>query len=1400
MFVSESLEETMFYGFYELDISLIGPGYYWCEGFLYPGLTKVSSNKLFVQKEYRGEYVVILKLKNYVEKLSFYPLTRENIEMLQNHFQNEMPYNSSFYPRIFKINALDGNDMTLTFHLSSADSRNDQDEYKTLKNISQSQTTFEFVEFRSVSYCYTDVTNQYGQDIYWNITVTDQSKNPAGGFCVTDDGVILQRYCVGNFIDGYRWTEIGKCKFYSESDVSNTLIELTTSEEKTSLVNNLSDVLKLTEQYAKFYTIDVLMLANYTKAIASQKPDLEKVTGIISNIMKISQPVLYSAQQNFKATDTILLALDDILISSTIDISGMKEWKNDNLRVIIINIEANDFYGIFVKNCSTDLSQCEIYNICGTPITQSSFPDDLYAAVYISESLQQQILAYAKSNDSYIPKIAITIYYGTQLFVEQGAPKHSDLVFGVLLPDFPEEFQGPLTIYYYTNTRQISFDYNCSYWKFNKTVESSWQVEDSDNENTAILCNFYHLTHFAVPITTSNSYTKLPPVNYSTHKIYEKAVVNTIIDINPISNTLAFSNLLTGIKQNIEYTDGYCFNNFKMHEINYPTDNSVCFLNTCHSVSACELPNIFNYFCWNKNWTVKDIELLATTLHDHIFIIDAPALEILSEILDYIMKSHKDVIKQAQLLYRSADKILNSLDQILININENVEISEETLTLLVVSKEHSVYFEGFYITKEHKIQVLYKNQNKYKKSDNIVSLMFSSELLQHIREFPTSLAFAVFYDDSFFFAPGHTVVENVIVDVLFQHLKFPLKGSIIINYFSKLQYKERIDCSYWNYLVDDNVLIPGQWKKEFEFNEHISSCRFQHATHFALVVTTNNITTDLENILNSNLTSLEKINAVQQITDSSVQNLVPVDVSLISQIMFDSLSEGTFTTIASRIISNLFNVSRDILRQSQISYSATDIILHSIDEMAKHLDTAFINNKNFSLVVKNMQDREVKGIFISNCLNDVCDIDFLDVSVNISDYAANDSISAMVLFSDDLVYQINNSADSRIIVSLYHNDDLFNENNDDERTTSKIFGIIFPGLDEALEGPVSLIYNTGINKTSNNSCAYWHYNVSSKLAGQWQDDAEKQHLQNMTICSYTHVTHFGLLLANTDEYSDDTVLDIITDIGCISSLIGIIMILFTAAIFRRWRQNTGNIILINFSIAISLKIIMLYVSEFVRSTSGGTVCIISGALLHYSILSECAWMLTIAILQFKRFVEVLGGPPKYVLLKALVCGWVFPIIPVVCVVLIDSDSYAVGKTGLCYPSDLGMYLGVWLPVAIIVCINSVIFVFILYNVFHKKTEYIDTVNHEILFQWRLALLLFFMLGLTWLFGFLGQIKNDALFTYVFCITASLQGFVMFLFFIVFNKSTRLLYLHSAKHWFYSKGIFKVGNEKLHSKY
>lgn len=1055
--------------------------------------------------------------------------------------------------------------------------------------------------------------------------------------------------------------------------------------------------------------------------------------------MHVPKEVIYNAQRSFKIVDVLLNKAEDILTAG-----DCGEWKTDKFVIKCLNIDELHNIGLMLKNCSQeseDIFDCdlEVVNSTDSYNDLSSNTNGIYAVVVLSETLHQQLLHHQLESElTYTPRLIICIYYGAELFADLSLSLPiPTLVFGVLLPDFHEEFEGPLQIFYSDGPRFV--EYNCSYWRFNESDHGTWATESRVSGNGTAVCEFFHLTNFAMP-SESIKLGELVP------------------KIKPAVNSLDAVSILAG------------------SDIT-PEDNANIFLSS-------DVDKVFQ-FHYSQELDYFHHSLIATKSNQSAVInLDS---NLLGDLLDYHIA--------VRFITEFSADILHEIDELIKLHHQSTQINRQNLSLMIVSPNDFVHFRGFFVTTDRQMNCIHKDSNLDEDVEVIVAL--STELRRQVEAANSRVVFVIYYSD-ILFADSKNIAKLPIIEVLIPDLATnKLQGKLSITY---LKDAFQGSCTYW---AQANNQI-GHWEVESDsdFDGKRATCYFSHITHFALVESSQNITTDLEQILASNLTGLEKLKQVYSITTTNHHNLVPVDIFIISKIINTSLSEGAIATIITKIVSNLFKVPRSVLRESQILHSATDILLYAIDKMSWMVNNVEIHQQNFSVIVQNLHDRNFTGILLHDCGLCTCSLDFLYDFPNISQYATNDSIAALIIFSESLLEQIRDySFYPKITISIFHSDVFFNEESNQANTT-KIFGVTFPGLTSELNGTISVINNIGTSSTRGiNQCAFWYYDVNpdgdseSMTQGKWKADVNEERKNKLSICSYTHVTHFGMLLANDDDFIDDPILEFITDTGCITSLFGIVIILLTGVLFKKWRQNTGNKILINFSIAISLKIVTLYISEYVKSTSNGIYCTITGCLLHYAILSECAWMLTVAILQFKRFVEVLGGPPKYVLVKALICGWVFPIIPVICVILIDNNNYEQGLAGLCYPSNLGLYLGVWLPVLLILLINCIIFLFIIYNVFHRKTEYIETSSDEVLFQWRLALSLFFMLGMNWTFGFLGQINGDIVFIYLFCITATLQGLLLFLIFIVFNASTRMLYSQAIKQWFYARGIFKVYHQK-----
>lgn len=425
-----------------------------------------------------------------------------------------------------------------------------------------------------------------------------------------------------------------------------------------------------------------------------------------------------------------------------------------------------------------------------------------------------------------------------------------------------------------------------------------------------------------------------------------------------------------------------------------------------------------------------------------------------------------------------------------------------------------------------------------------------------------------------------------------------------------------------------------------------------------------------------------------------------------------------------------------------------------------------------------------------------------------------------------------NRPDPRIVIKIYSNDKLFQEmiNTLNKIVSGRVISISIPGHDKDLPEILPLILtfneldntikNISENDNSNQKqeCSYWNYHT-------WANDgvtliAHSKYNNNTVLCGCTHMTPFAYLIGGSFNLSVDSeievvvkrihkkALDIITILGCSLSLFGITGIFVTACTFRSWRQKANSKVLLQLSAAIALQMILFCFVNTEENTQHlitneiFTSCIAIGACLHYSILVQFCWMIIIAYLQFKRYVQVFGNArPKRFFIKSTLVGWIVPLVPVAGLLFFDSASYIPHDNKLsnpiCYPSGVSLYITIILPITIVILANLIIFVVIIYNILRNPAGAIRHIEKSLaISQIRLLVLLFFLLGFTWIFGLLATMKAGLAFSYLFCLTATLQGFILFIYFVVMDPVTRRMW-----HNYLSKicGIQKNWDNSTHTK-
>ncbi len=398
--------------------------------------------------------------------------------------------------------------------------------------------------------------------------------------------------------------------------------------------------------------------------------------------------------------------------------------------------------------------------------------------------------------------------------------------------------------------------------------------------------------------------------------------------------------------------------------------------------------------------------------------------------------------------------------------------------------------------------------------------------------------------------------------------------------------------------------------------------------------------------------------------------------------------------------------------------------------------------------------------------------------------------------------------EAKLVFTIFYNDVLFQtvDNTTYIKSDGKIIAVSVPGVKSLPDFfPIYVKADDSID----DYCGYWDYDNTDG----WSEDGCYRLAQNPTtkivMCVCNHLTHFAYLLKGNSSRLEDLhlrSLQLITVLGCTFSLIGIIGIYITAIQFRSWRSKTSTKYLLQLSTAIAFQMILLAfvntapVTQLLLLTNNEAWCIVIGVLLHYFVLAMFFWMLIIAYLQFIRYVIVFNHvkTPRF-LLKSSLLGWTLPMIPVLLVVSVDRNTYvpdlSFSESQICYPSGYSLYFGILLPIGVIVGANLVIFILVNYNLLRGTNAVCKAGDRNTkLSQLRLSIFLFFLLGLTWIFGLMSTAFSETsiVFSYLFCLTSTLQGFVMFLYFVILDPVARNLWLYFFKRiCFHKKGNIDI---------
>ncbi|KAG4070009.1 hypothetical protein HA402_013669 [Bradysia odoriphaga] len=541
--------------------------------------------------------------------------------------------------------------------------------------------------------------------------------------------------------------------------------------------------------------------------------------------------------------------------------------------------------------------------------------------------------------------------------------------------------------------------------------------------------------------------------------------------------------------------------------------------------------------------------------------------------------------------------------------------------------------------------------------------------------------------------------------------------------------------------------------------------------------------------------------------------LFPVDVFVISRIVekIANIVRSNQTSLEVDDLEEIFKIfnnvsaSDDHFLKISSNLNSTNILLESLDELLlsnmKHpiddLPGGFASIETPLLLnyVTEPLASDVSGIALfsgqDNWLNDFTNSSSRYIYENESlwDIIKDDGFVIGAKIPEEI-----RGSQSKITFTLFSSDHLFHSTPSGRtyRANGKVISIsMCCSLTLFSTGSVIQIFFKLMNQTSESMCRYWDF---TSIEGWSSDGCELGgHLdvngERVIFCNCLHLTHFGNVLSKDVRFDrhHERVLNIITLIGCSLSSVGVLGIYLTAVTFSNFRQKSSAKILLHFATSILLQMILMFVidvdEKFLSEITGHeSSCISLGVFLHFSILANFLWMLIISCLQFQRYVIVFNKfYVKRVVLKSALLGWGCPLIPIAIVLLCDCKLYVpFDQKYFCYPTGQAFYFGLVLPIGLIMLGNAIVFISVLRSICDgdATSQAGKVVKNDLrLLKLRLLVFLFFVLGMTWIFGFLSGVgeKDGLIFSYIFCTSATMQGFVLFVYCIILDTGTRNLW-------------------------
>ncbi|XP_022088889.1 uncharacterized protein LOC110978300 isoform X3 [Acanthaster planci] len=312
-------------------------------------------------------------------------------------------------------------------------------------------------------------------------------------------------------------------------------------------------------------------------------------------------------------------------------------------------------------------------------------------------------------------------------------------------------------------------------------------------------------------------------------------------------------------------------------------------------------------------------------------------------------------------------------------------------------------------------------------------------------------------------------------------------------------------------------------------------------------------------------------------------------------------------------------------------------------------------------------------------------------------------------------------------------------------------------------------------ESSDVHCVSWNFELEDGV-GDWTTAGCElvEETYDRVKCNCTHATNFAILVDVKGQVPDDEdhapskkALDIISQVGCVLSIIALTITVVIYLTIRKLRSGKSRQIFIHFCFSLlMLYIIFLAGVDNAKGSGGG--CVFVAALLHYLTLTTMMWMAVEARNMYVSTVKVFPEDTPRYMLKASLIAWGTPLI-VLTITLAAATHHYINDHYCFLRPGLVLYIGLLTPIGLILIHSIVTFVLVMRSLLKVKEV---SRSQQISKRLHNAVGISVLMGLTWCFGFLAINEAAFAFQLIFCLANSFQGVFVFILFCVRREEVR----------------------------